>query len=141
VTKFLSSPGIKQLTYTLSILSPLWLRYPALPGLVYNPLNIFCFVNSFQKCVEFQALGGEGTGIKTAPKLSLVRWDVCAKFYQDPCRGLGFHYLSTYQQTNICVPIFIYVSREDRLKQELCDEPFIENRLLDQNKVKKSYMG
>jgi len=74
------------------------LRYPALPRLICNLLNIFCFSNSFQKCV-LQLLGlqapqaqmGRWWWVKPAPKPCLDSWDVCAKFHWDLCRGLDFH--------------------------------------------------
>jgi len=80
-----------------------------LPGLICNLLNIFCFENSFQKCVlqllEFQAHQAKGDmGARAKPldqNLSWMGGDVCAKFHQDQCRGLDFTGLALHIPTDI----------------------------------------
>jgi len=65
-----------------------------------------------------QAQMGEGSNLYPGG-------DMRAKFQQDQCRGLNFHWPSSYQQTNIdrqtniCAHIFI--DKEDRLTPKIRD--------------------
>jgi len=94
------------------------LRYPVRPGLICYLLNIFCFVNSFQKCVlqYFRALGPgvEAAGVKTSPKPSFDRWGCTYKILSRSMQGFGFPlalHIPTDRQTDKQTsvrPIYLY---------------------------------
>jgi len=93
-----------------------YLRYLALPGSICNLLNIFCFINSFQKCAlqllwfqATQAQAREGAGFKLAPKSSLNRWGCACQISLRLTQGFGFPfalYIPTDVQTNTCTNIY-----------------------------------
>jgi len=76
-------------------------------------LNMFYFVNSFQKCalqlLEFQAPRFSWPRSKLHQNLPWTGGDVSAKFHQDRCRGLDFHLPSTYQPTKKHTSMFIHI--------------------------------
>jgi len=88
-----------------------------LPRLICDLRNIFCFVNSFQKCVlqllEFKPPRARVRGqIKTAPKPSLDRWECACKILSRSVQGFGFPLTNRHTEPE---PLRKFVSSRFRL--------------------------
>jgi len=59
-----------------------------------------------------KAQGGELAESNLHQNLPWTGGDVPAKFHQDPCRGLDFHWPSTYQHLYPHLYIYIYILAE-----------------------------